>query len=76
MTTTITEPKALATCVRQLLEMSRCLNDIADVLRNMGDDTTPLWGSVSRSSEEILAKCMHQPGIRIAVFPLEDKEAK
>lgn len=68
-----TEPKELARAARLAIEAARALNILHSELAALGEEVSSLRYAVSRSSKEIMEDALNLPGLRIAVFPIEDK---
>lgn len=70
----MTDPKRKAALVRQCIETARVLSTLQSELLNTGSDLNDLHYRVSDAADHILRECLKVPCVRVAVFPIEDKE--
>lgn len=67
-----TEPKERAAQVRSVITLATTAGACANGMSGCGDDLTVLWGICHNFQKDVLVEVMKMPGIRIAVFPVEE----
>lgn len=74
--TKTTESREAARLVRLSIEASRAMNILYDELEKAGEDLSSLRYAVARGSRDIMESALQVPGMRIAVFPIEEKQGE
>lgn len=71
-----TPPKDRARAARLGIEMARGLQTYLDDLSQMGDDLSTLRYAVTDAHRRIMNEVLTVPGVRIAVFPIDEEEKR
>lgn len=69
-------PKDLARAARLGIEMARALTTYLRDLELLGEDVATLRYEVRTAASAIMRESIIIPGIRIAVFPIDEQEPK